>query len=290
MFVPVACLKCGKMFQVPEAAAGAEVACPWCRAATTALPIAGTLASPVTETPAPHAPTPPHELLSLDDAEPAPELPRVIPEPLPRAIPVPPWPPARFSLRPLLVGLAIVVVGSAATLAVLRYGSGHISPASWAEFTPPDGSCSFALPGTPTAESLEPTDGVAGGGERYVTTGWYSRATVWVGWRTLDPAWAKQAQADRDGALTAPVLAAERDRRKEQAGGTVTREAKVRYAAYSGSRVEMDTPRGQLVEFYIVVPDGPRPRLYFLGIEAKHVAPDGPAATRLFGSFKLTDR
>lgn len=282
MFVPVACLTCGKMFQVPAAAAGTEVACPWCQAATPALPVAGVTVSPAAETPVPGTLTPPREYLSLDDAEPA--VPNVTTEPTLTATPVLP---ARFPFKTVLIGLLVLVAVSAATLAVLRYGSGYIPPTNWAEVTPPDGSCTFALPGTPTAEKIEPTDGVAGGGERYVTTGWYSRATVWVGWRDLDPTWAKQARADRDGALTTPVLTAERDRRKDQVGGTVAKGATVRFNSHTGLQVEMDTPRGKLVERYIVVPDGPRPRLYFLGIEAKTVAPNGPAAEKLFNSFRV---
>ena len=67
MFVPVACLRCGKLFQVPPAAAGTDVTCPWCREPTPALPVAAD--APV--------PTAPPEPLSLDDAE---ELVRPSPE------------------------------------------------------------------------------------------------------------------------------------------------------------------------------------------------------------------
>ena len=58
MFVPVACSACGKPFQVPEAAVGKPAACPWCRAAVLALPVAGA-ASPA-DAPA----------VALDDSEP----------------------------------------------------------------------------------------------------------------------------------------------------------------------------------------------------------------------------
>ena len=41
MFVPVACVKCGKPFQVPEAVAGTNVNCPWCKESVPALPVVG---------------------------------------------------------------------------------------------------------------------------------------------------------------------------------------------------------------------------------------------------------
>lgn len=272
MFVPVACLKCGKMFQVPGAAAGTEVACPWCRATTPALPVAGVPAPDAGGSPAASS-----EPLSLDDAPQLPEPP-----------PVPTRPPFRLPLKTALGVLALMLVVTAVTVAVLGYGSGRFAASAWAEFTPPDGSCSVALPGNPTAERVEPGgDGITRGGERYTAAGWYSGTAAWVGWQDLDPGWAKQAAADRDGVLTSPVIAAERDRRKQQVGGTVTAEGAVRFGKYAGKVVQMDTPRGQLVEQYILALGGPRPRLYFLGVEAKNLTPDGPAARRVFDSFRV---
>lgn len=285
MFVPVACLKCGKMFQVPAAAAGTEVGCPWCKAVTPALPVAGVPAPEVGDSPEAQP-----EPLSLDDTPQLPEPPpRRIPESPPAPVAV--RPPFRFRLKTALGVLALMVAVAAATVAVLGYGAGRFAASAWAEFTPPDGSCSVALPGTPTAERVEPgADGITRGGERYVATGWYSRIAAWVGWQDLDPAWAKQAAADRDGVLTSPVIAAERDRRKGQVGGTVTAEGTVRFGKYAGKVVQMDTPRGKLVEQYILALDGPRPRLYFLGVEAKNLTPDSPAARRVFDSFRVHNK
>ena len=132
-----------------------------------------------------------------------------------------------------------------------------------------------------------PADTIARGLQLYTTSGWYSRARVWIGWRDLDPEWVKLAAQDRDGAITLPVLTAERDRRKDQVGGTIAKEARVRFGAFLGLEVQMDTPRGKLVERYIVSLDGPRPRLYFMGIEAKNAAADSPAAQKLFNSFRV---
>ena len=264
MFVPVACLTCGKPFQVPRNAAGTDVACPWCRAATPALPVAGV------------ATAPPPEPLSLDDAEPLPE-------------PPPPRPSFRAPYRTLIAGSLLMLVVSFATVAVLRYGTGRIPGSAWAGFLAPDGSCTVELPGEPVGEKLDPLPGtgVTRGGERYVTTGWYSGARAWVGWWELDPGFAKQAAADRDGLLTAPVLNAARAARKEQAGGEVTRTGTIRSGPHLGMEVQMTTPRGRLVERYVVVAGGPRPRLYVVGIEAKNLNPDGPAARRVLGSFRV---
>jgi hypothetical protein len=273
MFLPVACLKCGKLFQVPEAAAGSQVDCPWCKAQTPALPVAG-MAQPRAESlPVPGTSEP----LSLDDAPPS--------EPRPQSRP----PRRKHLLFHLGLGLILCLAIAAATVAVLRYGSGNISPVAWSDFMPPDGSCSIALPGKPDAERIEPTpaDGIARGLEQYTTTGWYSRTRVWFGWRELDPAWVKVALQDHGGAMTSPVLTAERDKRRIQTGGTVTMEVMIRFGPHTGLEVQMDTARGKLVERYILALEGPRPRLYFMGLEAKNATPDSAAAQRLFNSFRV---
>jgi len=261
MFLPVACLKCGRLFQVPEAAAGTDVACPFCKQSTAALPVA---AAPATPAP-----------LSLDDSEPTPAS--------------RPATGHRSFLVTAAVAMVLGVISLAATLAYLRYGSGEIAPTSWSEFTPADRSCSIQLPGAPTEERLEatPADGIVRGLSLYATDGWYSRARVWFGWRDLDPAWVKQAKEDKDGAVTNPVLTGEMNRRKDQVRGTVTKEATVRFGPHLGLEAWMDTPRGKLIERYIAATDGPRPRLYFMGVEAKNATADGPAAQKLFGSFRI---
>lgn len=263
MFVRVACLKCGKLFQVPESAIGTEVNCPYDNTPTMALPVAG-------------MPAPSPEPLSLDDDLPQPA----------KAVPV--AKPTRW-IANAAIGLVLVVVVLAVTLALLRYGSGNIPPMAWSEFTPPDGSCSIELPGTPTEERIEPnaSDVLTRGLNLYTTEGWYSRARVWFGWRDLDPGWAKLAEKDRDGSITSPVLSAERDRRKDQVQGTITKEATVRFDSHLGLEVWMDTPKGKLVERYVAATTGPRPRLYFFGIESKNASADGPAARRLFKSFDI---
>lgn len=270
MFVPVACNRCGKPFQVPEAAAGSNVACPWCQATVPALPVAGVASPPASAGGSPDQPEP----LSLDDAEPL----------------APPRPARRpFPFLTLAVGLVLVVVVAGLTVAVLGYGSGRLPASAWRDFTAPDESFAVFLPGTPTAEKLDPDPAIpsTGGGEIFATRGWYSRARAWVGYRELDPAWAKQAAMDRDGIVANPLLALVRDRRKAELGATSSREAGIRVNAWWGSEVEMDTPTGKVVERYLVVPDGPRPRLYLIGLQAKKITADSPAARKLFNSFRV---
>ena len=281
MFLPVACLKCGKLFQVPTAAAGTEVTCPWCQVTTPALPVAAVAAGP-----SPPAPTNPAvEPLSLDDAESLPSRPSMAVASMDHS---------GFPLRTLLIALFVVVVVTVGTIAVLGYGAGRVPGFAWGEFTSPDGSCSTLLPGAAVDEVVGPNPAapLTRGGQRFVTTGWYSGVSTWVGWQDLDPEWAKQAANDRDGALIAPLLAAERDRRRDQVGGTVVREVTVRYAASLGVEVEMTTPRGQLVERLILAASGPRPRLYCVGIEGRKLAIEGPAArgpaaAKLLTSFRI---
>jgi hypothetical protein len=265
MFVPVACRKCGKPFQVPSAAAGTEVDCPWCNERTPALPVAGV------------TPAAPREVLSLDDDD----------EPPPRS------PGRKRSLgATLAIGLVVVVVTFGLTMAAMRFGSGDVPPTVWNEFTAPDGSCSIQLPGTPEHEHVDPSpaDTVTRGLDRFTTIGWYSRAKVWFGWRDLDPGFVKQTKEDRDGAMTTPVLTAERDRRRDQVNGKIVKEATVRFGPHLGLQVEMETPRGKLVERYIAATGGSHPRLYFMGVESKTASPEGSAAQRLFNSFRVLDK
>lgn len=280
MFVPVACLKCAKPFQVPRDAAGTEVKCPWCAELTPALPVAIAL------TPSPHST---EEPLSLDDA-----LPR--PEPVnPPADVRAERPPVRIPYRKIILAVALALVVTAATVAVLGYGEGRIPASAWVAFTTPDGSFTVELPGSPRTEQVEPIPAspVTRGGERFVTSGWYSGTRAWIGWQELDQAWAKTAQADRDDVLTLAVLQAARDRRKAEVGGTVTKEARLRLSDGMGLEVQMDTPRGQLVERYILALDAKPSRLYFLGLVSKNAAPGGkpgPAAERIFTAFRVQER
>ena len=280
MFVPVACLKCAKPFQVAPDAAGTDVICPWCHESTAALPIAN-----VTAPPAP-SPATQVEPFSLDDTPPLPEPGSA------RAEAVVTRPRTSVPYRQILVISLIALLVTGATVAFLGYGEGRIPASAWTEFTAPDGSFTVELPASPRAGSVDPNPASppTRGGQRFVTAGWYSGARAWVGWQDLDQAWAKTAQSDRDGVLILAVLQAERDWRKADVGGTVVKEGPVRFGARPGRIVLMETSRGQLVEHEILELEGKPPRLYFLGLESKNAAPGGEpgrAAERIFASFRL---
>jgi hypothetical protein len=191
--------------------------------------------------------------------------------------------------------LLLAAFVTAATVAILGFGEGRIPVSAWTEFTAPDGTFTLELPGVPSAERVEPNPAspATRGGQRFVTSGWYSGARAWVGWQDLDPEWARSAKADRDDVFSLAVVHAERDRRKAEVGGTITKEGPVKFGDSIGRVVQMETPRGQLVEHYVLVLEAKQPRLYFMGLEAKTAVrggEPGPDASRIFTSFRVTEK
>ena len=280
MFVPVTCSACGKQFQVPEAAVGKSTACPWCQTTVLALPIAGAPVDPKPENREPALParqepmpTPAPEPLSLDDAPSTPPTPRSGP---------------RIKLKTVLIGFVAIAAIAVFTVLILGYGEGRISASVWSEFTVPDGSCSILLPGRPVEEdiSANPASSVTGG-KRYSTRGWYSKVNAWVAWYDIDPSLVKSFAADKDRVFSSTVLNAERDREKSRLNGTITAEAELRLGSAWGSEIQMTSPQGNVVEWLLLAPDGPRPRLYAFGIQGKNITRDSDAARRLFKSFKI---
>jgi hypothetical protein len=291
MFVPVACLKCGKPFQVPEAAAGTTVTCPWCKLATSALPVAGLTGNE--PPPPPGAPTP---ALSLDDAPPAdlPVAPVVAPPPPARqpVVPVaPPKPRKPFPFKTAAIVLvasavcgvvAFLVVGVArGRIPVPGRGVDRIPDGAWSDFTPPDGSCTVSLPGSPSeAESF------SGTGKRYTTRGWFSGVTTWVGWIDLEGEWLQKARTPEAWHLLRPRFEAVLDKQKGEWNATVVRQTTKKYDDPLTVEVEMQLPDGYAVERFVVVPKGAHPRIYYLGLAGRGVTADCGAAQKLFGSLR----
>jgi hypothetical protein len=271
MFVPVACSECGKPFQVPEAAVGKPTACPWCQAAVLALPVGGPApAGTVAKPPENRGPTPPDRQdpapLSLDDEPPAPAAP----------------PARRLRVWVILLALLFAAVATAVTLGLLRRKEGHFVDAEWRTFTSADGSCSLDLLGRAADDpDAQP------GEKRYVSEGWYSGTTAWVGWRDLTAGQAQQARTEDAWQHFKPLFDAERDRLRSKYGGSVTKDGTTKFKDPLTHEVRMDYPQGKLVERMMVMPNGPRPRVYFVGIAGKKLDPDGPEAKRLFDSFRV---
>lgn len=263
MFVPVACSACGKPFQVPESAIGQPAACPWCRAAVLALPFAG---APSTD-PA----TPTSEPLSLDDETPA------------------PTPSQRRPKFILLVLLLIAVVATLATVAVMRRKEGYLTGREWRRFSPPDNSCTAQLLGRPIEDPSTPESGQ----RRYLSEGWYSGTTTWLGWRNLSAVEVQIAAAPE--AWHNPQLTRlfdqERDWLLGRFGGYASKDSTISFKDPLMREVSLELPegRGRAVERMIVVPTSPRPRLYVIGAAGKRLDPDGEVVRHLFESFRVNE-
>ena len=261
MFVPVHCNSCGKSFQVPNAKLGQPAVCPWCQAVVTAQSEAAVPPAPVNPEP-----------LSLDDAPPAPQVPHA---------------PFHLRAKSVVIGLVVFAVVAAFTVAVLQRKHGHLVRTEWNAFTAPDGSCSADLVG----QAVEDADAPATGGRRYSSEGRYSGVRTWVGWRNLTPNEVLQASTPEGWRqLRVSVFDPERERLRETFGGYVVKDGTIQFDAPITVEIGLETPLGPLVERIIVKADGPRPRVYFIGIVGKKLAPDGPEVSRLFTSFRLNDQ
>jgi hypothetical protein len=264
MFVPVACSRCGKPFQVPEETVGQTTACPWCQAAVLALPVGGA-ATPIGKSP-PSSANP--EPLSLDDDPPRPQ---------PR------------SRRAFLVLILVAIIATLATVTLLRRKEGYLTDREWRPFTPPDNSCSIDLLGKPTEDASTSEKGI----RRYLSEGWYSGTITWIAWRNLNAAEVHVAVTDEawhDPQLL-KILDAERDWLKERFGGSVTRDATIQFKSPLIREVRLGLPsgKGHVVERQIVHATGPHPRIYFIGIAGKRFDPDGSEVQRLVNSFQLLE-
>lgn len=147
MFAQVACLVCGKSFQVPREKLGQSVTCSWCGKPTDAVPVA------------------------------------VDVQPLPADSPAKPSPVKR-RFNPLLwvaYAALLLVIAGGVFVALRLFGGGE-----WAEFTAPDGSCRAVLPGSPHEVPLGPTDEFFPSGKRFaVSPGWNSKVGGELGWFDL---------------------------------------------------------------------------------------------------------
>ena len=118
---------------------------------------------------------------------------------------------------------------------------------------------------------------------------WYSKTAVWVAYNDVDPSLGKKLPADKDRVFAAGVLRAERDRERTRLKGTITKEVEVRSNSAWGVEVHMDTPNGTVIERLLLLGDGPRPRLYAFGIEARELAPESASWRQLFSSFQVNN-
>lgn len=147
MFAQVACLVCGKPFQVPRDKLGQSVTCSWCGEPTEAVPVA------------------------------------VDVQPLPAGPPVTTPAKRRFNPVVWVAYVALLVLIAGGVFAALRmFGGGG----EWTEFTAPDGSCRAVLPGSPREVPAGPTGELFPSGNRFVVSpGWNSKVGGELGWFDL---------------------------------------------------------------------------------------------------------
>ncbi len=299
MFVPVACSNCKKPFQVPETSLAKSTACPWCQATVLALPISGE-SQDIKPSVAEQAQVSANEEvaaassrrsyrrleaaatgevvepLSLDDESP-PQTPT-------HSQPVPV---RNRRARMLWILAAVFVMGATATitLAILQRKQGHLVSMEWQAFTPPDGSCSIDLLGQAREADSDPEHGE----RRYISQGWYSGNSAWIGWRDLTIAQVQEGTAKEGWVQLRKVFFdKERDRLKNKYGGYLAKDATIEQDPMT-IEVRLDSPQGAVIERMIVTTKEPRPRVYFIGMAGKRLNLDGPEVKRLFGSFRVYD-
>ena len=154
----------------------------------------------------------------------------------------------------------------------------------WRAFTPPDNSCTLDLLGRPVEDAVAP-----GANERrYTSEGWYSGTTAWIAWRNLSAAEVQIASTDDawDDKKLTKLFDAERDRLKNQFGGYVAKDGTIKFKEPLTREVRLELPQGRLIERMIVMPAGPRPRVYFIGIAGRRLDLDGDEVKRFFDSFR----
>jgi hypothetical protein len=299
MFIPVDCSQCGKPFQVPEAAVGKPSACPWCHATVLALPLASpppSEASPQPSSvtndketfdakeklgmPASRKEIPSTEPLSLDDepsTQPSPK--RDLKKAVTRSRSPFYW------IVAVVVGLVVMAATTALTLTVLQYKQGHWVSMEWQPFAAPDGSCAIDLLGKPTETDSDPEHGE----RRYISEGWYSGTTAWIGWRSLTQAQTQEASA-KDGWVQFRKFFFDKEqaRLKEKFGGYVARDATIEQNPITVEE-RLDGQNGAVIERMIIVPNGANRRIYFIGMAGKRLDLDGPVVKRFFDSFRVLD-
>jgi len=183
--------------------------------------------------------------------------------------------------------LIVALLATLGTVGVLRRHEGNLTSREWRAFTPPDTSCTVQLLGRPVEDAAAPESGQ----RRYVSQGWYSGTTTWLGWRNLSAAEAQIAvapEAWRDPQLT-KLFDQEHNWLAGRFDGHVTKDATINFQDPLMRELRLETPAGRAVERMIVHPAGPRPRLYFLGIAGKRLDPEGDEVRRLFDSFQVID-
>ena len=205
----------------------------------------------------------------------------------------PPSPPQSRRGRWLLLLLLVAIVATLATIGVLRRKEGYLTGREWRPFTPPDNSCTVQLLGRAMEDAAAPESGQ----RRYVSEGWYSGTTTWLGWRNLTAVEAQIAAAPEawhNPQLT-KLFDQERDWLIGRFGGYVTKDATINFKDPLTREVRLELPdgRGRAVGRMIVHADRPAPAPVLPRHRRQATRPrrrSGEAPLRLVPRDRLTRR
>lgn len=249
MFAQVACLACGKPFQVAKGKLGQTVPCPWCFQPTAAVPVA------------------------------------VEVNPLPAEGATAPIPTARRPRLVFFLAYAVVLFLLAVGVFVgLRYQAGAVPDFVIAEFVAPDGSCRSVLPGAVREVPIAEADGgMLTGGKRFASSSWATRIVGGIGWFDLSAADVKLIRPedlfDRVRAVRAKALG----------GVEVEKQGVVRVDAHLGREVQFQNANERYAERYVFVATGSHPRVYWVSLGGPNFDPESAIALRVLGSLRVTE-
>ena len=258
MFAQVACLKCGKPFQVGREKLGQGVPCPWCGQTTDAVPAAVEV-HPLPADSSDLTPRPPLRTGEGESAAPPKRRPRLL---------------------PLVAYAVLLLVVAAAVFVLLRYQGGYVPDVALAEFVAPDGSCRAVLPGA-AREGPVAGDEFLPAGRRFAASSWLTRAGGEVGWFDLP---AEEVKLLREEDLFRHL----RDRRAKELDAAVTAEGVVRVDSSTGAEVRFTRGDVRHVDRYLLAKGGPNPRVYWVSVGGPNLDPDSAVAQRVIGSLRLT--
>jgi hypothetical protein len=249
MFAQVACLVCGKPFQVAREKLGQTVPCPWCDKPTDAVPAAVEVQPlPVSEDLTPHPP------LRSGEGE------------------------KTRRPRPLLLlayGAVLLLVAGGVFVGLRLLGG-----TTFTEFVAPDGSCRAVLPGTARPVPVGFSDELFPSGKRFVSTSGLGRVHGEVGWFDL-PA--------EDAKLIRPedLLDKLREWRAGELGAEVEKQGSARLDKHPGAEVQFVKDKLKYVERYVFVKSGPTPRVYWVSVGGENFDPDSADARKVMGSLEV---
>lgn len=252
MFAQVACLACGKPFQVDQQKLGTAVPCPWCRKDTAAVPAA------VDVQPLPPAAPARHERASTN----------------------PFTTPIRKPRHPLVwvaYAALLLFVAGAVFVGIRLFTVGT----TLNEYTTPDGSCKVLLPGNPREVPTNPTDEFFPSGKRYVSApGLFNTLGGEVGWFDLP---AEDAKLIRPEDLFRTL----REKRAEELGATAEGEAALRVDSFQGVEVRFAKDNVRHLERYLFDPKATTPRVYWVSVGGPDFDPDSAVARKAVGSLRV---